>query len=104
MPHPLVWPAYSELLVDPVGRLWMRAYDASVAVRPAMWFAFDSTGQLLGKLVVPLATDGRRSVSIIAFAQNDVLLRTLDADDALHLQVVPLLSALSAGKRNDERR
>ncbi|HEX7050891.1 MAG TPA: 6-bladed beta-propeller [Longimicrobiales bacterium] len=59
-------PAYSRLLVDDEGNLWVREYPASVAGQPSVyhpgpdddpvaWWVFDPTGRLLGRIHIPAA-------------------------------------------------
>ena len=57
IPRPAYWPAYSRLVVDPAGRVWLSDPPRSPSV-PASWAVFDPKGFLLGRVTLaehPLA-------------------------------------------------
>ena len=83
--RPETWPAYSTFYVDPEGRLWVGSYVWNHAESPNdVWTAFDTSGHLIGRLEVPRKLDGK-SVSVLAFGNNEVQLRWIDADGFVHL-------------------
>ena len=47
-PVPQLWPAFSELMLDHEGFLWVREYGGSND-----WFVFQPTGELAGKVEMP---------------------------------------------------
>jgi hypothetical protein len=51
-PHPDLWPAFSRLLVDKEGFLWVREYGPDPE-QGTVWFVFRPTGELAGKAVLP---------------------------------------------------
>jgi hypothetical protein len=51
-PHPRLWPAFSRLLVDKEGFLWVREYGPDPE-QGTVWFVFGPAGELAGKAVLP---------------------------------------------------
>jgi hypothetical protein len=90
MPHTDTWPAYGNFHVDATGRLWVQEYRM-VYPAPDGWTAFDSTGRLIGRLVVPGPRKGEMSFEVIDFGIDDILVRRRDAEGAAHLTVYPIL-------------
>lgn len=53
-PAPPTRPAYSDLLVDPTGAIWLRPYvGAAEANEPADWLVLHADGRWLGSIEVP---------------------------------------------------
>ena len=52
LPHPKLWPAFSRLLVDKEGFLWVREYGPDPE-QGTVWFVFRPNGELAGKVVLP---------------------------------------------------
>lgn len=53
-PAPPTRPAYSDLLVDPAGAIWLRPYvGAAEANEPTDWLVLDADGTWLGSIEVP---------------------------------------------------
>ena len=78
------WPTVGKMYVDLDGRLWLEDWrqpeDPTV---PDGWTAFDSTGRLLGRLILPAATkESRRHV--VSFSKDEVIVYRLDDDGAVH--------------------
>ena len=54
VPAPPTRPAYSDLLVDPAGAIWLRPYvGAAELSEPAEWLVLDTAGMWLGSVEVP---------------------------------------------------
>lgn len=83
LPHADTWPAYGRVHVDRSGRIWVADYRRSRDL-PQGWSAFDASGRLLGRLVIP------EQWLVIGFGSNDVLVRQFDEDRASHLLVYPI--------------
>ncbi len=80
------WPAYYDMHVDGAGRLWekLNAGDDSA------WVAFDSTGRLIGTLVLPPpAKDAHPRV--VGFGNDEVVIADLDPDGARRIRFFRLL-------------
>ena len=90
LPHAATWPAYSRLLVDPTGRMWVEDYRMTYPA-PDGWTAFDPSGRLIGRLVIPAPATGERPPEIISFGVDEILLRRSDGDGAAHLTLYPIV-------------
>jgi hypothetical protein len=86
MPTDKTWPAHGRAHVDLDGRLWIQDYRQSARVEHA-WTAFDSSGKLIGRLVIPATT---KRFEVIGFGRNQLLVARTDEDDALHFTVYPI--------------
>lgn len=54
VPAPPTRPAYSDLLLDPTGAVWLRPYvGAAEATEPTDWLVLDADGTWLGSIEVP---------------------------------------------------
>ncbi len=80
------WPAYAGVHVDAAGGLWIQDYRLSYPA-PDVWTAFDRTGRLVGRLVLPIPEKDGLPLEVIGFGAGDVLVRRRDADGASHLTV-----------------
>jgi hypothetical protein len=89
-PYPSTWPAYDRIHVAPDGTLWIQDYRVS---RPGAdgWTAFDSSGHMLGRLLIPKPTNGDIGLEVMGFGTNEILLRRRDSMFAVHLAVYPIL-------------
>lgn len=90
VPHSATWPAFRGVEVGSDGRLWMQDYQRTHP-SPDGWTAFDSTGRLLGRLVIPSPVQRVPPFQVIAFGRDGILVRRWDADQATHLTVYPLV-------------
>lgn len=80
------WPAYYAMYVDGAGRLWEKL-NAGI---DSAWVAFDSTGRLVGTLVLPPpAKDAHPRV--VGFGNGDVVIADFDPDGARRIQFYRLL-------------
>ncbi len=72
---PKRWPAYSDLLVDPTGNVWVEKYTqrARVSSEPRHWFVFDPSGAWLGTVDVP------SNLELYEVGEDYVLGRSRDA-------------------------
>jgi hypothetical protein len=84
------WPAYGRIHVDPDGGLWVRDYQKYRAT-PNAWTAFDATGRMLGRLVIPVPPGDARSPEVIGFGRRSILVRRFDADRASHLTLYSIV-------------
>ena len=92
MPHAASWPAYAGVLVDPTGRMWVEDYRTTYPA-PDGWTAFDPSGRLIGRLVIPMPAAGARPLEVISFGVDEVLVRRSDSDGAAHLTIYPVVRA-----------
>jgi hypothetical protein len=88
MPHATHWPAFARLIVGSDGKLWMQHFRSEYPSED-VWTAFDSTGRLVGNLVLPAPTREAR-MDVQAFGANDVLVRRFDENRATYLSIYPL--------------
>ena len=88
MPHATHWPAFQRLIVGADGTLWMQHFR-SMWPAEDVWTAFDSTGRLIGNLVLPAPTRTAR-MDVQSFGVNDVLVRRFDENRASHLTIFSL--------------
>lgn len=56
-PYPSTMPAYSRMLVDEEGYLWVREYDPPWEVRRQRWAVFQPGGRWLGTVATPAGVD-----------------------------------------------
>jgi len=89
-PYPSTWPAYDRIHVAPDGTLWVQDYEVTPS-RADSWTAFDSSGRLLGRLLIPGPTKGDMMVEVMGFGTNEILLRRRDSMAAVHLAFYPIL-------------
>ena len=71
MPFPETLPAFSDLIVDPTGNLWVGGYHEFGETQPH-WTVFDPNGRLLGTLDVPA------NLMVHDIGADFILGRTLD--------------------------
>ena len=84
-PHLDVFPAYSHLVADDAGRVWVE--DPFSTAAPHGWTLFAADGSLLGRVVPPKIPTMKQGRLELASAHRDyVILRWYDADNgALHV-------------------
>lgn len=82
--HRETWPAFSRLLVDTEGHLWVRAYPAPGA-DARTWSVFDPAGRWLGEVEMP------ERFEVLEIGGDYVLGRWLDEDDVPYVRVHPLV-------------
>ncbi|MEP6832388.1 MAG: hypothetical protein ABJB74_03300, partial [Gemmatimonas sp.] len=85
------WPPHFLVLSDGTGGVWVQDYIPGRNWNTAPWTAFDSSGKLTGRLVIPEAPKGQFATWVTGFGPNEILLRTYDADGAAYLSVYPLV-------------
>ena len=85
----LTWPAYGDVKLDNAGRLWIQ-HTRRRADEPDSWVSFDSTGVLLGRLVVPTYLGDLRTRSVLAIERNEVLVLGSDLEGAMYVSGYPL--------------
>jgi hypothetical protein len=75
-------------MVDPKGILWVEDYASPIDPEvDDAWTAFDATGRLIGRLVLPSSI---RIGEVQAFVSEGVLIRRMDNFGFAHLMVYPL--------------
>jgi hypothetical protein len=89
---PTSWPAYGRIATDRSGRLWIQDYQR-VVTESYGWTAFDASGRLIGRLLLPRTAAGVRSRQVLAFGANDVLVVEYDDDGAAYIRAYPLMPA-----------
>ena len=79
------FPAFSTVLADEAGHLWVREYDLPREERPApLWTVFDPEGRVLGFVETPAGLD------ILQIGEDFVLGRVKDEFEVEYVQVWPL--------------
>jgi hypothetical protein len=58
---------------------------------PNAWTAFDATGRMLGRLVIPVPPGDVRSPQVIGFGRGSILVRRFDEDRASYLTLYPIV-------------
>jgi hypothetical protein len=81
-PIPETHPAYSRLVVDPAGRLWIQDFNAVRAPSDG-WTCFDANGRLVGRLEIP--RQGAGTIAVVSFEANTVQAYRADDDGFLHV-------------------
>ncbi len=90
LPHSPTWPVFYGLEVGTDGTIWVKDYRKGRA-SPDGWTAFDSTGRIVGRLVLPPPPERTIGPEVQGFGSDRVLLRRFDADGATHLMIYPIL-------------
>ncbi|MEP6833891.1 MAG: hypothetical protein ABJB74_10870 [Gemmatimonas sp.] len=85
------WPTFGRLLVDLSGRLWMQDWTAGGKLEPDNWTAFDATGKLIGRLVIPAPESKEKSMLVVSFGRDEVIVKRSDDDGALHYTAYPII-------------
>ena len=79
------FPAFSTILADGAGHLWVREYDRPREERPApLWTVFDPEGRVLGFVETPQGLD------ILQIGDDFILGRVKDEFEVEYVQVWPL--------------
>jgi hypothetical protein len=92
---PMEKPAYSRLLLDDEGNLWVRQYPRSETgtpgaplprrdENPESWWVFDPSGRLLGTIRIPSA------LKVLAIRGGHVVALWLDQDEVERVRLYPL--------------
>ncbi len=74
------WPAFSRMLVDPVGRTWVLDFG-----RFDEWTVLDSNGVIMGRFQTPGAGLGSRT-GLVGVGADHIILREYDGAGAAHLR------------------
>jgi hypothetical protein len=82
-------PAYGQFHTDPEGRLWVRDYLPNGD--PHGWTAFDDSGRMLGRLLLPARESGDVSLEVIGFGPEEILVRRRAPNGAVYLAVFPVV-------------
>ncbi|MDE2794227.1 MAG: hypothetical protein OXL34_05345 [Gemmatimonadota bacterium] len=79
------FPAFSTIMADGAGHLWVREYDLLREERPVpLWTVFDSEGRVLGFVETPAGLD------ILQIGEDFILGRVKDEFEVEYVQVWPL--------------
>ncbi len=79
------FPAFSTILADLAGHLWVREYDLPREERPApLWTVFDPEGRVLGFVETPAGLD------ILQIGEDFILGRVKDEFEVEYVQLLPL--------------
>ena len=79
------FPAFSTVLADAAGHLWVREYDLPREERPApLWTVFDPEGRVLGFVETPAGLD------ILQIGEDFILGRVKDEFEVEYVQLLPL--------------
>jgi len=79
------FPAYSAVLADEAGHLWVREYDLPREEDPApLWTVFDPEGRVLGFVETPAGLD------VLQIGEDFILGRVRDEFEVEYVQVWPL--------------
>ena len=79
------FPAFSTVVADAAGHLWVREYDFPREKRPApLWTVFDPEGRVLGFVETPEGLD------VLQIGEDYILGRVRDEFQVEHVQVWPL--------------
>jgi hypothetical protein len=87
------WPTFGGMLVDDAGRIWVEDWATGGGgdpIRPSYWTAFDSTGKLLGRLLIPAARSRESRQHVVGFGRDEVFIYHLDDDGAVHFTAYPV--------------
>jgi hypothetical protein len=90
--RPETFATYSDFLVDPDGRLWVKDFPPAQPAERIGWTAFDINGRLIGRLEVPRAV-GKTPFQIVAFGVNEVVVWRVDDDGFSRLAFYPIVKA-----------
>ena len=85
VPMPATFPAFDDIVADPLGHLWVREYDVPGEESPnPLWTVFDPDGQVLGFVETP------PGLRIYEIGEDYILGRATDDLGVEYVQVWPL--------------
>lgn len=86
------WPTVGPIMVGADGILWVSDWNVGTdPFKPNYWTAFDSTGHLLGRLMIPGWPSKERRQRVTGFGKNEVFMHRVDDDGAFHFSAYPIL-------------
>lgn len=86
------WPTGGKMFVDMDGRIWLQDWQMKdQSTQPIGWTAFDSTGHLLGRLIIPGTKTEEERRFVVHFGKNEVFFNRKDADGAIHYTAYPIV-------------
>ncbi|MBA3557795.1 MAG: hypothetical protein H0W30_04260 [Gemmatimonadaceae bacterium] len=88
MEYPKTFPAYSGILVDVAGNLWVREYAKPGDEQP-LWTVFGADGRMLGSVTTP------KGLRLLEVGADFILGRWTDDADIEHVGLFPLLKPAS---------
>lgn len=85
------WPAYDRVMVDMAGRIWIEDWRPPTSLDENVWAAFDATGKLIGRMVIPAAESRAKQWRVVDFGKDEVFVKRLDDDGAIHFTAYSLM-------------
>jgi hypothetical protein len=86
------WPTTGQMFIDMSGRVWVQDWQMTdQSTKPVGWTAFDSTGHLLGRLIVPPTKTKEARRFVVHFGKDEVFFKWQDDDGAAHYTAYPIL-------------
>lgn len=86
------WPTLGKMLVDADNRIWVQDWmPAEDPTWPQGWTGFDSSGALVGRLMIPGAKSRDVRHHVVHFGKNEVFLYRIDDDGAAHYTAYPII-------------
>ena len=89
-PYAPTWPVFFQLEVGSDGTIWVQDYPKA-SETPDAWTAIDSTGRIVGRLVIPTVTEGTIRRHVLSFGSDNVMLRRFNADRTSSIAIYPLV-------------
>lgn len=89
-PYARNWPVLLRMEVGSDGTIWVQDFYKAPRTADA-WTAIDSTGRIVGRLVIPPAQENMIRLDVISFGRDNVMVRRFDANRLTSLAVLPLL-------------
>ena len=96
-PHARTWPVFRQLTVGADGTIWVQDFNKTYP-SPDGWTAIDSTGRIVGRLVIPAVPERAIRLEVQSFGRDYVMLRRFDADGATSLAIYPLVRTDGRGR------
>jgi hypothetical protein len=86
------WPTVDKMMTDLNGRVWVEDWaQQEEPTEPRGWAAFDSTGKLLGRMLIPGSPSLEQRRLVVSFGDNEVFFARFDADGARHYTAYPIV-------------
>ncbi|MEP6833892.1 MAG: hypothetical protein ABJB74_10875 [Gemmatimonas sp.] len=90
--HAKTLPTYDRILIDMSERVWMQDFEPDIKTQAEGWTAFDRTGKLLGRIVIPVGATKEKRQTVVHFGKDEVFVKRPDDDGATHYTAYPILS------------
>jgi hypothetical protein len=96
-PYARTWPVFRHLTIGSDGTIWVQDFNKTYP-SPDGWTAIDSTGRIVGRLVIPAVPERTIRPEVQSFGRDYVMLRRFDADGATSLAIYPLVRTDGRGR------